>query len=105
MTLLARAAVVVLVVDCECFLERSTTQHMLIHLLCPSPRLPSLPSLGTGESGSLDLGGSILAELQDKIAEKQESVQTKAKELDELEARLAQAEARKQALEAKGVRM
>lgn len=64
-----------------------------------------LPSIGTGESGSLDVGGSILAELEGKIAQKQESVQTKAKELDELEARLQQAEARKQALEAKGIRM
>ncbi|CAO1627556.1 unnamed protein product [Sympodiomycopsis kandeliae] len=64
-----------------------------------------LPSFGTGESGSLDLGGSILAELEGKIAEKQESVQTKAKELDDLEERLRQAEAKKQALEAKGIRM
>lgn len=29
-----------------------------------------LPSIGTGESGSLDVGGSLLAELEGKIAEK-----------------------------------
>lgn len=66
---------------------------------------PSLPSIGTGQAGSLDVGGSILAELEGKIAQKQESVQTKAKELDELEARLRQAEEKKQALEAKGIKM
>ncbi|PWN28161.1 hypothetical protein BDZ90DRAFT_231919 [Jaminaea rosea] len=62
-----------------------------------------LPDIGTGASGSLDVGGSILAELEGKIAQTQESVQVKSKELDELEERLRQAEARKQELEAKGV--
>lgn len=43
------------------------------HYISSSPHLTlansSLPAIGTGESGSLDVGGSILAELEGKIAQ------------------------------------